>query len=66
MSVDVIDNDCNKTFDNSKWVTSVGVYSGSWIYFYNCCFYICSLNKEDKTHNYNNMDELEKKIKNEV
>ncbi|KAH8343969.1 hypothetical protein KR084_002827 [Drosophila pseudotakahashii] len=43
MSVDVIDNDCNKTFDNSN------------------------LNTEDnKTHNYNNMDELEKKIKNEV
>ncbi|KAH8385089.1 hypothetical protein KR200_003472 [Drosophila serrata] len=42
MSVDVIDNDCNKTFDNSN------------------------LNKEDKTHNYNNMDEMEKKIKNEV
>ncbi|XP_037730767.1 uncharacterized protein LOC119561016 isoform X3 [Drosophila subpulchrella] len=42
MSVDVIDNDCNKTFDNSN------------------------LNTEDKTINYNNMDELEKKIKNEV
>ncbi|XP_016977274.2 uncharacterized protein LOC108043205 isoform X2 [Drosophila rhopaloa] len=42
MSVDVIDNDCNKTFDNSN------------------------LNTEDKSHNYNNMDELEKKIKNEV
>ncbi|XP_017081694.2 uncharacterized protein LOC108114978 isoform X2 [Drosophila eugracilis] len=42
MSVDVIDNDCNKTFDNSN------------------------LNTEDKTHSYNNMDELEKKIKNEV
>ncbi|XP_039495533.1 uncharacterized protein LOC120454369 isoform X2 [Drosophila santomea] len=42
MSVDVIDNDCNKTFDNSN------------------------ANTEDKTHNYNNMDELEKKIKNEV
>ncbi|KAH8248352.1 hypothetical protein KR032_002007 [Drosophila birchii] len=42
MSVDVIDNDCNKTFDNSN------------------------LNKEDKTNNYNNMDEMEKKIKNEV
>ncbi|KAM8704524.1 hypothetical protein ACLKA7_009037 [Drosophila subpalustris] len=42
MSVDVIDNDCNKTFDNSN------------------------LNSEDKTHKYNNMDELEKKIKNEV
>ncbi|XP_017046043.1 uncharacterized protein LOC108091379 isoform X2 [Drosophila ficusphila] len=42
MSVDVIDNDCNKTFDNSN------------------------LNTEDKTHTYNNMDELEKKIKNEV
>ncbi|KAH8264525.1 hypothetical protein KR038_009604 [Drosophila bunnanda] len=42
MSVDVIDNDCNKTFDNSN------------------------LNKEDKSHNYNNMDEMEKKIKNEV
>ncbi|XP_030562216.1 PDZ and LIM domain protein Zasp isoform X3 [Drosophila novamexicana] len=42
MSVDVIDNDCNKTFDNSN------------------------LNSEDKTNKYNNMDELEKKIKNEV
>ncbi|XP_034660323.1 transforming acidic coiled-coil-containing protein 3 isoform X4 [Drosophila subobscura] len=42
MSVDVIDNDCNKTFDNSN------------------------LNTEDKSHTYNNMDELEKKIKNEV
>ncbi|KAH8407788.1 hypothetical protein KR222_007815 [Zaprionus bogoriensis] len=42
MSVDVIDNDCNKTFDNSN------------------------LNSEDKTHKFNNMDELEKKIKNEV
>ncbi|KPU80746.1 uncharacterized protein Dana_GF16093, isoform D [Drosophila ananassae] len=42
MSVDVIDNDCNKTFDNSN------------------------LNSEDKSHTYNNMDELEKKIKNEV
>ncbi|KAH8307756.1 hypothetical protein KR044_012676 [Drosophila immigrans] len=42
MSVDVIDNDCNKTFDNSN------------------------LNSENKTHKYNNMDELEKKIKNEV
>ncbi|XP_043951382.1 uncharacterized protein LOC108032905 isoform X2 [Drosophila biarmipes] len=42
MSVDVIDNDCNKTFDNSN------------------------LNTEDKNINYNNMDELEKKIKNEV
>ncbi|KAH8418510.1 hypothetical protein KR009_010844 [Drosophila setifemur] len=42
MSVDVIDNDCNKTFDNSN------------------------LNTEDKSHNYNNMDDLEKKIKNEV
>ncbi|XP_034131412.1 transforming acidic coiled-coil-containing protein 3 isoform X8 [Drosophila guanche] len=42
MSMDVIDNDCNKTFDNSN------------------------LNTEDKSHNYNNMDELEKKIKNEV
>ncbi|EDV94832.1 GH17506 [Drosophila grimshawi] len=42
MSVDVIDNDCNKTFDNS------------------------TLNSEDKTHKYHNMDELEKKIKNEV
>ncbi|XP_017873421.1 PREDICTED: transforming acidic coiled-coil-containing protein 2 isoform X3 [Drosophila arizonae] len=42
MSVDVIDNDCNKTFDNS------------------------SLNSEEKTHKYHNMDELEKKIKNEV
>lgn len=42
MSVDVIDNDCNKTFDNSN------------------------TNTEDKTHNYNDMDELEKKIKNEV
>ncbi|XP_043657052.1 uncharacterized protein LOC122622565 isoform X2 [Drosophila teissieri] len=42
MSVDVIDNDCNKTFNNSN------------------------PNTEDKTHNYNNMDELEKKIKNEV
>ncbi|XP_041450849.1 titin [Drosophila obscura] len=42
MSVDVIDNDCNKTFDNSN------------------------INSEDKSHTYNNMDELEKKIKNEV
>ncbi|XP_017142957.1 transforming acidic coiled-coil-containing protein 2 isoform X2 [Drosophila miranda] len=42
MSVDVIDNECNKTFDN------------------------CNLNTEDKSHTYNNMDELEKKIKNEV
>ncbi|KRF79048.1 transforming acidic coiled-coil-containing protein 2 isoform X3 [Drosophila virilis] len=42
MSVDVIDNDCNKTFDNSN------------------------LNSEEKTNKYNNMDELEKKIKNEV
>ncbi|XP_034112874.2 uncharacterized protein LOC117573656 isoform X7 [Drosophila albomicans] len=42
MSVDVIDNDCNKPFDNSN------------------------LNSEDKTNKYNNMDELEKKIKNEV
>ncbi|EDV47814.2 uncharacterized protein LOC6551753 isoform X1 [Drosophila erecta] len=42
MSVDVIDNDCNKTFDNSN------------------------PNTEDKTQNYNDMDELEKKIKNEV
>ncbi|XP_002137860.4 transforming acidic coiled-coil-containing protein 3 isoform X2 [Drosophila pseudoobscura] len=42
MSVDVIDNDCNKAFDNFN------------------------LNTEDKSHTYNNMDELEKKIKNEV
>ncbi|XP_023179017.2 putative mediator of RNA polymerase II transcription subunit 26 isoform X3 [Drosophila hydei] len=42
MSVDVIDNDCNKTFENS------------------------SLNSEEKAHKYHDMDELEKKIKNEV
>ncbi|XP_030374651.1 uncharacterized protein LOC115624193 isoform X2 [Scaptodrosophila lebanonensis] len=42
MSVEVIGNDCNKTFDNPN------------------------LNTEDKANNYHNMDELEKKIKNEV
>jgi len=62
MSVDVIDNDCNKTFDNSKWVT------GEWFLspkLFTVLLYF-SLNTEDKTINYNNMDELEKKIKNEV
>ncbi|XP_046868287.1 transforming acidic coiled-coil-containing protein 3 isoform X2 [Drosophila willistoni] len=42
MSVDVIDNDCNKTFDNSN------------------------LNTEDKANNYHNMEELDKKLKNDV
>ncbi|KAH8294818.1 hypothetical protein KR018_003378 [Drosophila ironensis] len=42
MSVDVIDNDSNKSFDNSNF------------------------NSEDKAHTYNNMDDIEKKIKNEV